>query len=88
MVKFHNLKSFIKEGFKQRSTYIGIGAFIFYGYNHAIINKIITDVLIQIGKDLPILTHNILTSPSLVSSIVQGLGGVGATLLIIFRGKK
>lgn len=83
----HTPKTFIHEAYKQPLAYIGVGAFIFYGFCHHAINAVIVNIMVQIGKDLPVLTHNVLTSPELAATIVQALGGVGWFSLIIWRGK-
>lgn len=85
---FHTPISFIQEAYKQPSTYIGIGAFVFYAFCHHGINQVIVNVVVQIGKDLPVLTSNIMRSPELVATIIQGLSGIGWGGFIVWRGKK
>lgn len=85
---FHTPATFIQNGFKQVSTYVGIALFAFYAYFHHGINLIVTMIVTQIIKDIPTLTHNIMISPETVSLILQGIGGGIGFGFFAWRGKK
>lgn len=79
-MKFHNPITFVKYGWKQISTLIGICLLIWF--------------IFCFRHDFHTLISNILTSTDLVKSIVSGLGliisGIGGTFMVIinkFKGK-
>ena len=81
MVTFHTPKTFLKFGWKQWATWVGVILIIWCVY--------------EFRHDFSALISNILRSPDLakeiVSSIGMILGGLGGSYMIIvnkFRGKK
>lgn len=72
MNKFHTIKSFIKSGFKERSTWVGISIILFGIFYHKEINQLII---------------NILGSNELVTSIIDTLATFVGALLIAHKDK-
>ena len=73
LLDFHNIKSFIAHGLKEWTTYLGIGLLLFGWTYHKEINQLII---------------NVLSSPELISKVVDGLVSLCATLFIIYKHKK
>jgi hypothetical protein len=69
---FHNIKSFLTHGYKERSTLIGIAVLFGWVYH----------------KEINQLVINILTSPELVTKVIDGLVTLFAGLAIIYKQKK
>lgn len=63
----------LKDRSKEKSTWIGIGGFIFYGLFY---------------EDVNALVHNVLRSNDLVSYVIQSLGGILCAYLIGKRDNK
>lgn len=74
-MKFHNLQTFFKYGWKQLTTIIGLLLIIWFIYSFR--------------HDFGILISGVLTSADLVNKIVSGLGliisGIGGSFLVIFN---
>jgi len=69
---FHSIKSFLTHGYKERSTLIGV--IILFGWIY--------------HKEINQLVINVLTSPELVTKVIDGLVTLLAGLAIIYKQKK
>lgn len=73
LLDFHNITSFIANGLKEWTTYLGIIVLLFGWWYHKEINQLIIGVL---------------TSPELIIKIIDGLASVSGVLFIFYKQKK
>ena len=66
----HNFTSFIKQGLKEWTTWLGIALVVFGWFYYKEINQLI---------------KNVLTSPEMTTKIIDGLSTAFGTYLIIYK---